>query len=119
MLKVKDFAKCKDNENRVVIQPIPTDTISLSSDDDIVEEKTPLQPKTPNASKATKTPKRANKPKTPKEPKTPKPRKQPSPRHTLTAVSRRHISKTPLTFANHKIHEYFQSTKKDCKLFDF
>lgn len=106
MIKVKDFAKCKDIENRVAVQPVE-DVISLSSGDD---EKEPLHPETPTTTKASKAPKTSKQPKSPKEPKTPKPKPR-----TLSALSRKHISRTPLAFPNHKIFEYFQSAKKDCK----
>lgn len=101
MIKVKDFAKCDGSENKVIGQPVSTDIISISSDENIPED---------------------IKPPVDTEPTTPKPtrqRKPRVPRLTLTAISKKHISKTVLNFRNHKISEYFQSAKKDCKFILF
>lgn len=91
MIKVKDFAKCNASENVAVVQPMPTDVISLSSEENVPATKKPTSPKIS------------------------KQRKPRLPRLTLPGISKKHISKTVLNFKNHKISEYFQSAKKDCE----
>lgn len=108
VIRVKEFAKIEflpsknennnSNGNKVASLPLSIDieTISLSSEEEISS----------NRNKTTKY--------IAKTPKTPKTRGKRLPR-VVSSVSKGRTPKLPSKYKFHKIDEYFQATKKDCK----
>lgn len=108
VIRVREFAKVeflpaqqneingsKDNGTGNSILPINIETISLSSEDEIIANK-------PTKSTA----------------KTPKPREKRLPR-VSSAISKNRTPRLPSQYKFHKIDEYFNATKKDCKFINF
>lgn len=110
VIRVKEFAKVeylpaqenetngnKENGTGNLILPINIETISLSSEDEVVSV----------ATKGTKS-----------IAKTPKPREKRLPR-VSSAISKNRTPRLPSQYKFHKIDEYFNATKKDCKFIVF
>lgn len=110
VIRVKEFAKVKflpaqqnemngskEDKTGNSILPINIETISLSSEDEIIAV--------------------ANKP-TKFTAKTPKPKEKSLPR-VSSAISKNRTPRLPSQYKFHKIDEYFNATKKDCKFIIF
>lgn len=100
MIRVKEFAKAEliptegNSNNLGDVNTIDIETISLSS----TEEK----PTKVNVSKKCET-------------QTPKPRKKTQQERLPASIKKGRTPKPPLHYKYHKIDEYFQARKNDCK----